>query len=294
MAVTGKPHSVWSVEAELGEGPVWAGGALWFVDIKKRKVHRFDPAAGNKTSWDAPEQIGFLLPTVDGGFVAGLQSGLHLFAPATGNFSLLVEVEPELPGNRLNDGVVDPEGRLWFGSMDNGEAEASGRFYRFENGRVADAGLPPVAITNGPAVSPDGRTLYWVDTLGKSIHACPVSEDGMLGKSRLFAAIGDKEGFPDGPCVDSEGCLWIGLYFGWEARRYSPAGELIERVGFPVSNVTKLAFGGEDMRTAYATTARQGIKPEGIGKQPEAGALFAFEVDVPGLPSPSVRRIWTG
>jgi sugar lactone lactonase YvrE len=288
MAVLTKPEAVWTVDGELGEGPVWADGALWFVDIKKRKIHRFS-AGGERRSWDSPEQIGFCLPAESGGFVAGLQSGLHRFDPETGAFSLLAEVEADRPGNRLNDGVVDPAGRLWFGSMDNDESDATGRFYRFENGRVADAGLAPVAITNGPAVSPDSRTLYWVDTLGRTIHASMVRKDGTLGDSRLFVAIGEKEGFPDGPCVDSEGCLWIGLYFGWEARRYSPGGDLLERVPFPVSNITKLAFGGADLRTVYATTARQGIKPEAMGKQPEAGALFSFQVDVPGIQSPRVR-----
>ncbi|HEX8641840.1 MAG TPA: SMP-30/gluconolactonase/LRE family protein [Allosphingosinicella sp.] len=286
MAVTSKPRNLWSVEAELGEGPVWSDGALWFVDIKKRKVHRYAPADGAQHSWDAPEQIGFLLPAEGGGFVAGLQSGLHLFDPDSGAFSPMAEVEPKLPSNRLNDGAIDPSGRLWFGSMDDGESEPRGRFYSYARGRLADTGLPPIAITNGPAVSPDGTILYWVDTVGRTIHAAPIAEDGALGPSRLFAEIAKEEGFPDGPTVDSEGCVWISLYWGWEARRYSPEGELIERVGFPVSNITKIAFGGEDLRTAYATTARQGIKSGAMAKQPEAGALFAFEVDVPGIPTP--------
>lgn len=289
MAVSTKPELVWAVEAELGEGPVWADGALWFVDIKKRKVHRLSGEGGGGDGWALPEQIGFLLPAEGGGFVAGLQSGLQRFDPASGSFDRIAEVEPELPGNRLNDGVVDPTGRLWFGSMDDSEKEATGRFYRFERGCLAEAGLPPVAITNGPAVSPDGRTLYWVDTLARAVHACELRDDGSLCGSRLFAALGAEEGFPDGPTVDSEGCLWIGLYFGWEARRYSPRGELIERVAFPVSNITKLAFGGGNLRTVYATTARQGIEPEAMAKQPEAGALFAFEVDVPGIASPRAK-----
>lgn len=286
MAVVTKPENVWSVEAELGEGPVWADDALWFVDIKKRQVHRYAPGSGEQRSWNSPEQIGFLLPAEGGGFVAGLQSGLHRFEAASGHFTRLGEVEPDLPGNRLNDGVVDPSGRLWFGSMDNGETEPTGRFYSYLRGRLTDAGLPNIAITNGPALSPDGGILYWVDTLGRTIHACPVASGGTLGESRLFAAIAEGEGFPDGPTVDAEGCVWISLYWGWEARRYSPEGKLIERVSFPVSNITKIAFGGEDLRTVYATTARHGIKPGAMGKQPEAGALFAFQVDVPGLPSP--------
>ena len=286
MAALSKPANMWSVECELGEGPVWAEGALWFVDIKKRKVHRFTPGTGDKSSWDAPEQIGFLLPAEGGGFVAGLQSGLHRFDPESGGFALVAEVEPDRPGNRLNDGVVDPSGRLWFGSMDDGEKAPTGSFYSFRHGELRPSGLPNVAITNGPAVSPDGRVLYWVDTLGKTVHACDVNEDGSLGEPRLLVTLGSKEGFPDGPTVDSEGCVWISLYWGWAAHRYSPDGELIERVAFPVSNITKIAFGGEDLRTVYATTARQGVKPEAIAGQPDAGALFAFEVDVPGFASP--------
>jgi sugar lactone lactonase YvrE len=289
MAARSDPVNVWSAGCELGEGPVWAEGALWFVDIKTRKVHRFAPETGEKRSWDAPEQIGFLLPAEGGGFVAGLQSGLHAFDPGRGDFSLVAEVEPHLPANRLNDGVVDPSGRLWFGSMDDGEAAPTGRFYSFHHGMLRDSGLPKIAITNGPATSPDGRTLYWVDTLGKTINAAALGDDGSLGESRLLVRLADKEGFPDGPTVDSEGCVWISLYWGWEARRYSPDGELLETVPFPVSNITKIAFGGEDLRTVYATTARQGIKPEAMARQPEAGALFAFEVDVPGLASPRAQ-----
>ena len=286
MAASGKPRMVWDVEAELGEGPVWAEGALWFVDIKKRKVHRCDPAGGARRSWDSPEQIGFLLPAEGGGFVAGLQSGLHRFDPDSGAFTLVAEVEPGLPGNRLNDGTVDPSGRIWFGSMDNGEGAPTGSFYSYRRGALRPSGLSGIAITNGPAVSPDGRMLYWVDTRGRSIHACGIGGDGSLGESRLCASIGPKEGFPDGPTVDSAGCVWIALYWGSEARRYSPEGELIGRVAFPVSNITKIAFGGEGLRTAFATTARHGISAEAMAEQPEAGALFAFEADVPGLPSP--------
>ena len=277
--------SVWSVGAELGEGPVWVerDAALWFVDIKRRQIHRYDPAGESKTSWDAPEQIGFLLPAEGGGFVAGLQSGLHRFDESDGSFSPIAAVEPELPGNRLNDGVVEPGGRLWFGTMDDGEKAPTGRFWRYDRNGLAQANLPQVAITNGPAVSPDGRILYFVDTLAGLIHSAEICPGGVLRPSRPFAQIPPGEGYPDGPTVDSEGCVWIGLYAGWEARRYSPRGELIGRVRFPVANITKIAFGGPGLRTIFATTARQGLKPAELEAQPRAGDLFAIEADVPGL-----------
>jgi sugar lactone lactonase YvrE len=83
--------------------------------------------------------------------------------------------------------------------------------------------------------------------------------------------------------------VWISLYAGWDARRYSPGGELVGSVRFPVANITKIAFGGGDLRTAYATTARQLLKPEEIAKQPRIGDLFAFAADVPGVPCPLVH-----
>lgn len=286
--MSGEPALVWDVAAELGEGPVWFDDALWFVDIKMRKVHRYHPGSGERRSWDSPEQVGFVLPAEGGGFVAGLQSGLYRFDPESGGFELIVVVEPDRPANRLNDGCVDLAGRLWFGTMDNGEHDKTGAFYCYHRGRLTAAGIEGIAITNGPAVSPDGRTLYWVDTLGGGIFASDVGEDGSLGPSRPFAAIAAGEGHPDGPTIDSEGHVWISLYAGWEARRYSPSGDLVERVRFPVANITKIAFGGPDLRTAYATTARQFLSPEQIARQPQIGGLFEFPTSVAGVPCPLV------
>jgi len=282
--MTGAPRSVWSLGAELGEGPIWHDEALWFVDIKRQQIHRYEPGSGLRRSWPAPEQIGFIFPRQSGGFIAGLQSGLFAFDPTDGSFSPVAEVERDRPGNRLNDGVVDPAGRLWFGSMDNAERASCGAFYCYDDGKVSPVGVGEICITNGPAISPDGSTIYLVDTLARSIFVASIEEHGSLGKPRLFKTIESGAGYPDGPTIDSEGHLWIGLYDGWEARRYSPSGDLVDRVRFPVANITKIAFGGPDLRTAYATTARQMLSPEAIASQPQIGDLFEFEVDVPGLP----------
>jgi D-xylonolactonase len=290
MAAT-EPRDVWPIAAELGEGPVWVerDKALWFVDIKRQQVHRYDPAEESRRSWDVPEQVGFILPVERGGFVAGLQSGLYHFDETSGAFDLIVEVEPDLPGNRLNDAIVDPQGRLWFGTMDNEERAKTGAFYCFSEDRLTRTAIDGIAITNGPAVSPDGRLLYVVDTLKGTIDVADVGDDSTLGKPRPFVRIDSSEGHPDGPTIDSEGCVWISLYAGWEARRYSPGGDLLEQVRFPVANITKIAFGGADLRTTFATTARQLLSAEQIAKQPQIGDLFEFQVDVPGVPCPLVR-----
>jgi D-xylonolactonase len=283
--MTGAPVSVCDVHAILGEGPVWIerDEALWFVDIKRHKVHRYDPA-GALFSWEAPRQVGWILPAEDDGLVAGLQDGLYRFDPTSGQFSRFAEVEPDRPGNRLNDAATDPQGRIWFGSMDDGESAVTGRFYCFDRGKISDTGLAPVAITNGPALSPDGRLLYHTDTLGRVIHVADVADDGSLGPAREFVRFARGEGYPDGPTVDAEGCVWTGLYAGWKARRYAPDGRLLETVRFPVANITKLAFGGPNLRTLYATTAAKGLSEAEREAQPDAGNLFAFEADVAGQP----------
>ncbi|RJF90846.1 SMP-30/gluconolactonase/LRE family protein [Sphingomonas cavernae] len=281
----GAPAVVCSVGAMLGEGPCWsvADRMLWFVDIKRAQVHRFNPATDALESWAAPAQPGWILPVDDGTLMTGLDTGLHRFDPLGGTFDLIIEVEPDVPDNRLNDATVDQAGRLWFGSMDDKEAAPTGQVYRLDRGALARADIAPVTITNGPAFSPDGATLYHVDTLARTIHAFDVAPDGSLKGHRIFARIAPDDGYPDGPTVDSEGCLWIALFGGWGVRRYSPAGELLEFIRFPVANVTKVAFGGDDLRTAYTTTARKGLSPAALIEQPHAGDLFSFGVDVPGL-----------
>jgi xylono-1,5-lactonase len=285
------PYSVLSLGATLGEGPVWiaADRALWFVDIKSLEIHRFTPSSGEHRRWPAPAQPGWVLPAQAGTLLAGLQTGVHRFDPASGGFELLHDPEPGRPGNRLNDATVDAHGRLWFGSMDDAETDGSGRLYRLHDGGAADSGLPPVAITNGPALSPDGRTLYHTDTLGRTIWRVAVAADGRLGTPAVFATIEDGAGHPDGSTIDAEGCLWVGLFGGWGVRRYDPDGKLIRSVRLPVANVTKIAFGGDDLATAFATTARKGLDAAALAGQPLAGDLFAFDPGVRGLPIPPAR-----
>ena len=145
----------------LGEGALWldrdalGGPAFWCVDILGRRIWRFDPAITTALSWSAPSMPGFIAPLPDGRFIAGLADGLHRFDPADGSFDFLCEVEPDRPGNRVNDGYVDHEGRLWFGTMNLAETEPTGALYEVD-GLLGDA--PHVrrvddgyVVTNGPA-----------------------------------------------------------------------------------------------------------------------------------------------
>ena len=110
-----------------------------------------------------------------------------------------------------------------------------------------------------------------------------------MQNKRLFASFHGKGGHPDGMAVDADGFVWIALFGGWRIDRFAPDGELVASIRFPCSNITKLAFGGDDLRTAYVTTARKGLSPEELERQPLAGALFTFRSDTPGLAQHAFR-----
>ena len=272
-----------SVGAHLGEGPAWFDGALWFVDIKGRRLYRHVPGSAAIDTWDAPEYVGWVLPAA-GGLIVGLKSGPHRFDPAAYRFDRLAEIDAHLPANRLNDAATDKAGRLYFGTMDNDEGSASGRVFVLDKGQVTATAIDPVVITNGPAISPGGDRLYHVDTLGRHVIAHAIAADGAIGAGQRFLSFTGDEGHPDGAICDAEGGVWIAFYGGWAARRYTPDARLTDEVRFPVANVTKITIGGADGRTAYATTARQGLAAEALAAQPLAGDVFTFPVAVPGVP----------
>ena len=275
---------VWPVGAVLGEGPVWLGARaeLWFVDIKGCRIHCFTED-GTRQSFQTPEFAAFVFPDASGGFLCGLKSGLFRFERDSGRFTALQPVDAAHPDNRLNDGCIDAAGRLWFGTMDNEERDTNGSLYRYDGHSLArmDQGY---VITNGPAVSPDGRTLYHVDTVKQQVLAFDLDASGGLSNKRLFARISDPEAYPDGPTVDSEGNVWLGLFGGWGVACYSPQGHLLRTVRLPVARCTKVAFGGADLKTLYITTAKIGLSEAERAQQPLAGGLFRLRVDIPGLP----------
>lgn len=280
--MTIKAAPVWTLKALLGEGPLWAEDArqLWFTDIEGRALQRFDPAVGVGERFAVDGRPGFIVRVANGGFVVGIERALRSWdGQHLGD--VLAEV-PDVAGIRLNDATVDPRGRLWFGSMDAACATPTGAVHLYDSVSLRTVG-GRCAITNGPAVKRDGRTLYHVDTAAGRIEAFEIGARDTLEDGRTFAIIDPADGVPDGVTLDAEDCLWVALWGGWAVRRYDPDGRPMLTVRVPASQVTKIAFGGDDLRTAYVTTARIGLSETNLAEQPLAGGLFAFPAPAPGL-----------
>ncbi|MDZ7783892.1 MAG: SMP-30/gluconolactonase/LRE family protein [Halioglobus sp.] len=238
-----------------------------------------------REQWDLYGNISALVPCEKGGFLATLRDGIYHLDPGGPTLTWLIPLEADLPGNRFNDGYSDTRGNFWFGSMDDGHAKASGRFYRLDAGgqvhSLDDFGT--FCITNGPTFSADGRHVYFTDTVNRAIHRAPLAADGTPGGPELFIDFRPYAGHPDGMCVDTEGGLWVCHYGGAQISRFSPAGNYDYSLSLPVPNITKCCFGGPDMATLFITTAR-GAPGPGASDHPLSGGLFAVDVPFRGIP----------
>lgn len=283
-----EPYLVWDVCAELGEGPVWIPfeSKLRFVDIKGGKIHAFSPRNGTRESVTTSGHPTFVFATEDSRFVTGIGGKVHVFDGALQEPALATPNMP--PHSRTNDACVDSDGRLWFGTMDDEEVHANGSVYCLERGALHQINCRPAIVTNGPAVSADGRIMYVADSVARRIWRYGVT-GFCVHDEDIFVEIGIDEGFPDGITLDSEDCLWVALWDGWAVRRYAPNGKLLAHIDMPCARVTKVAFGGADLRTAFVTTARVGLSESECAVQPLAGSLFAFDAAIPGRVTPPIR-----
>lgn len=272
----------------LGEGPLWSPteGFLWWVDIKRAKLHRHNPETGNTRRYDLPLHAS-ALALAEGGLIMVGDREVGRYDTATESYQPICQLnEPD--GFRTNDAGIAPDGSLWFGTMDDAEVLAEGQYYRLAPDLTVDRiGLPEVLVTNTMQFSPDGQTFYTCDSAEQMILAFDHDpESGALSHRRVFASTLEVGCYPDGSAIDAEGYLWNAQWSGSRLVRYAPDGRLDRIVVLPVSRPTSCAFGGEDLRTLYITSARVGLSDAAIDRQPMAGSLFALDVDVPGLPVP--------
>ncbi|MEM0908113.1 MAG: SMP-30/gluconolactonase/LRE family protein [Pseudomonadota bacterium] len=274
----------------VGEGAVWdeADAALWWVDIPQNLIHRFDPSTGQNTSIDFGEPVGCLARRDAGGMVVAAKSGFYLFDHGTGERRALVDPEPDLKGNRFNDGGTDPSGRFWAGTMkdDGGPPERVGQFYRMDADHTVSAHFDKVFTTNGLAFSPSGDTLYYSDSNRdvRTIWACDYDlATGTPSNRRVFFDTRSVAGRPDGGTVDADGCYWMAGVGGWQVVRLTPSGKVDRIIDMPVERPSKPMFGGPGLDTLFVTSI--GINLQDDPAQPEAGNLFAITgLGVTGVP----------
>lgn len=276
--------------AELGESPRWSvrDACLFWVDIAAQRLHRFDPATGTIATRQFDQPIGCVAPRAAGGLVLGMRDAVALLDQWDADLRPLGSAFlADRSDYRCNDACTDAAGNWWLGSVDEAKATLDATLYRITPDGTVEPRLGGMTTCNGAAFSPDGRIFYHADTPTHAIRAFDHDPaTGTLGLPRLFHQFDHGKGRPDGASVDAEGCVWSALFDGGRVVRLSPSGELLESITLPVSRPTMISFGGDDGRTAFVTSARKGLSAEQLEREPNAGGLFTFRVDVPGLIAP--------
>jgi sugar lactone lactonase YvrE len=280
----------------LSEGPRWDAerGELIWVDILAGEVHtaslgedgHLDPVR----TLQAGRHVGAAAPATGGGYVLAAAGGFcHL--SDDGALTELAQPEGGRLDVRMNDGICDPQGRFWGGTMAYAETPGAGRLYRLELDGGCTLVLDGLTISNGIGWSPDGTTMYLSDSGTGGVYAFDFDPDsGALDHRRTLVHVDIPGAAPDGLTVDDNGDLWVALWNGGALARYAPDGTLRETLPLPVDRPTSCAFGGPAAATLFVTTSRDGLDPTALARQPQAGHVLRIDgLGVPGPPCTPYR-----
>ena len=179
--------------------------------------------------------------------------------------------------------MVDINGRIWFTDPFYGEDRSTLELdaeavYRIDtDGAVARVlSQPQIERPNGLAITPDGHTLYVIDSHtrpggNRKVWSFHVDMDGQLTTQRLIFDFGHGRG-GDGMRLDEHGNLWVaagilhprhpgetadvpsGVYV------ITSSGDLVGRIPIPEDLCTNLAFGGPERKTLFVTSGKSVFK----------------------------------
>ncbi|WP_413457762.1 SMP-30/gluconolactonase/LRE family protein [Herbaspirillum huttiense] len=274
----------------LGESPLWHAeeGALYWIDIPGKAVHKLAFGTQQHQRWELPEEPGSIVKHAQGGLVVALRTGMFHLNTGNGALSLLLEAPYDTARIRFNDGRCDAAGRFWCGTIYEPRDRDGGTLYCFERNVLRDA-HHAVVTSNGVAFSSDQRLMYHANTPAHRINVYDYDlATGQTSQCRLLRQFDsdksapDYGGRPDGAAVDSEGAYWCAMFEGGRVLRLSPQGEILQEIRLPARCPTMVAFGGEDLRTLFITTGRNGRSDAELAQYPLSGHVLAIRVDVPG------------
>ncbi len=277
-----EPELIADYECECGEGPLWhpLEKRLYWVDIPKGRIFRFDPATGKHEMCYEDEMVGGFTIQEDGALLLFRTKG-EVVIWRDGKITTVIKEIPEERETLFNDVIADPAGRVFCGTLSKkGEP---GRLYRLDTDGSITKVLDNIGCSNGIGFTLDRKQMYYTDTHALTIYLFDYDrETGAISNQRIFVKMPSAEAdHPDGMTVDAEGYIWSASWDGWCIIRFTPQGVEEQRIRFPAKQVSSVTFGGEDLTDMYITTAGGDNKAE---NGPGAGALFRLRLGIKGMP----------
>jgi sugar lactone lactonase YvrE len=276
---------------DLAEGIIWdhQQEVIRWVDVREGRVLAGELLGSQLVvleSIDFEQTTGAVAVAEDGGQLVATARGLATISPS-GAVSLGPDLIDDRPGVRFNDGSADMFGAFVVGTLTIGNDTGRESLLRiFPNGRV-EVLREGIRLSNGVAFSPNGNTIYHVDTFAKTVSSHSYGF-GPLDANEPWVTVLDETHlpeYPDGLVVDSEGMLWVAHFGGGSVRRYSPTGDLLDAVFVDAVQVTCPGFVGPALDRLAITSGTEGVDTSDL-----TGAIFIADVGVTGLP---VHR-WAG
>lgn len=187
---------------------------------------------------------------------------------ASGRVEELYTAAGDVPLKGPNDIVFDDAGGFWF--TDNGKGTArqrsiTGVFYAKADGSSCREVVFPLDGPNGIGLSSDGRTLYVSETPPARLWAFDIVAPGevaltpgLRGMAGRFVHATASVAAYDSLAVEAGGNVCVATIGHAGITVIAPDGRLVEHVPTDDPFTTNIAFGGEDMRTAYVTLSGTG------------------------------------
>jgi len=131
-------------------------------------------------------------------------------------------------------------------------------------------------------ITPDGTTLIVGESFAAQLTAFTIDDRGGLRDRRVWAPLAPA--FPDGICLDAEGCVWVASPGDRQVLRVREGGEVLDRVSTGDRMAIACTLGGDDGRTLFVCTSK-GLDPA-KARALKTGRIESVHVDVPGAGSP--------
>ncbi|MGA7149516.1 MAG: SMP-30/gluconolactonase/LRE family protein [Microbacterium sp.] len=272
-----------AAQFDLAEGVLWDDRAdlVRWVDVWKGRVYsgRLEKRLiVNITSVEIGQTAGAVAIAEDGGLLVAAARGLAAIAPDG-----TVSYGPDLLGDRrdvrMNDGSVDPQGRFIIGTLALGEETGNEVLLRVSPDGAVETLRTGIRLSNGIAFSPDGSTIYHVDTLANTVSSHSYGPGDFDLDEPWVSVLTDFPHFPDGLTVSRDGSLWVAQWGGSSVRRHSPSGEVLAVVTVFATQASCPAFIGPDLNILAITTAQEGLEDWADA----SGAIFLAPVAATGL-----------
>ena len=283
MIQNSKIKCAWKTKTLLGEGTLWVPklNSIFFVDIKKKKLLILNIKTNKKKILKVNKEIGFISHVKENVFILGLKSEIRIIKLVNLKTLYSLKIEIDKPNNRINDGKTDPEGRLWFGTMDDLEKKQSGSLYCLDNSLNLHKVDEKYFITNGPAFL-NKNNFYHADSKKKIIYKIKINNKFKIIKKSIFIKFKKEEGSPDGMTTDSKNNLWVCHYNGARISVFNLKGKKIHKIYLPAKNITNCTFGGKKNNELFISTARKDMSFNDLKKYPLSGSLFRIKMNIKG------------